>query len=135
MHKIHAKPTMIFSAISLMGVITISGLVSQIWIPWVSKVTPASKANISARLAKLENARVASKGIRLFRSNDSVNFYESLGDGFDYNEAINGLDGNPPSDGRRMWTQDELDDLDSQGRQVIVLCYVNDWRGQSTGAV
>ena len=32
-------------------------------------------------------------------------------------------------------SEDELDDLDSQGRQVIVLCYVNDWRGQSTGAV
>ena len=92
-------------------------------------------ANINARLTRLENARVVSRGIRLFRSNDSVNFYESLSDGYDYNEVIIGLDGNLPSDGRRMWTQAELDDLDRQGWQVLVICYVNNWREQSTRAV
>ena len=70
-------------------------------------------ANISTRLTRLENARVTSRGIRLFRSHDSVNFYESSGDG-------------------RMWTQVELDALERQGWQVIALCYVSDWRGETT---
>ena len=65
--------------------------------------------SLDRRLTRLENARVASRGIRLFRSNDSANFYESLSDGYDYNETIIGMDGHPPSDGRRMWTQVELD--------------------------
>lgn len=70
--------------------------------------------SLDRRLTRLENARVASRGIRLFRSNDSVNFYESSGDG-------------------RMWTQSELDDLERQGWQTIALCYVNDWRGETIG--
>ena len=91
--------------------------------------------SLDGRLTRLENVRVASRGIRLFRSNDSVSFYESLSDGYDYKDAIIGMDGNPPSDGRRMWTQAELDDLDRQGWQVLVICYVNNWREQSTRAV
>ena len=88
--------------------------------------------SLDRRLTRLENARVVSRGIRLFRSNDGVNFYESLSDGYDYRDAIIGMDGHPPSDGRRMWTQAELDDLDRQGWQVIALCYVSDWREQTT---
>ena len=70
-------------------------------------------ANISTRLTRLENARVTSRGIRLFRSHDSVSFYESLDDG-------------------RMWTRGELDALGDDGWQVIALCYVSDWRGETT---
>ena len=88
--------------------------------------------SLNARLTRLENARVVSRGIRLFRSNDSVNFYESLSGGYDYRDAIIGMDGNPPSDGRRMWTQAELDALGDDGWQVIALCYVSDWRGETT---
>ena len=88
--------------------------------------------SLDRRLTRLENARVVSRGIRLFRSNDSVSFYESLSDGYDFNETIIGMDGHPPSDGRRMWTQVELDDLERQGWQVIAICYVDDWRGQTT---
>ena len=89
--------------------------------------------SLDRRLARLELARVASKGIRIFRSSDEITYWESLSEGYDYNETIIGMDGNPPSDGRRMWTQAELDDLDRQGWQVLVICYVNNWREQSIG--
>ena len=84
--------------------------------------------NLEARLTKLETMQVAALGIRIFRTTDDVNYFESTGDGYDYIEAITGLDGNPPNDGRRMWTRAELDDLEREGWQLIVICYVKNWR-------
>ena len=84
--------------------------------------------NLNARLTKLESRQVAVLGIRIFRTTDDVNYYESLSESYDYREAIVGMDGNPPNDGRRMWTRAELDELEREGWQLIVICYVKNWR-------
>ena len=84
--------------------------------------------NLDARLTKLETMKVGGLGIRIFRTTDDVSYFESIGDGYDYIEAITGLDGNPPGDGRRMWTRAELDALERESWQLIIICYVKNWR-------